>query len=267
MKTFRNTLIFAVVLVVAVVAVKIALSGEPEVPPVPEQEQIAEAPSEPPPPLEPILVKPPLAPPASEGEFTMAQAVNLPEDEGEHGEFTTSTDILKQKVFKADPKLAQFDYFREHVLLDSVSREDYRKLLRDKEMLEQTRNDLLHPTDAKESMQGNVKRLMKIDYLREGLSWKENPDRAALLDMVENIILEDSFTAEMDPSIKRSLAATKLELYQLFSDHDPARALAMVEKAQGTRLEKMLQYFAESNQLRLDREREISLQARTNPTP
>jgi hypothetical protein len=268
MKTFRNTLIFAVVLAIVVIAVKIALSGDPVVPPAPEQEPIAQAPAEPPPPLEPILVQPPLAPPASDGEFTMAQAVNLPEDEGEHGEFTTSTDIHKQKIFKSDPKLAQFDYFREHVLLDSVSREDYRKLLADKEMLEQTRKDLLHPTDAKESMSGNVKRLMKIDYLREALSWKEHPGRGELMGLVENIILEDSFTSQMDPTIKRSLAATKMELYQILSDQDPARALALVEKAEGTRLEKMLQYFAESNQLRMDREREISLQARnTNPTP
>jgi hypothetical protein len=264
MKAFRNTLIVAVVLLVAVVGVKIALSGEPEVPPPPAQEAVAAAPDEQPMPLPPHSVEPPRAPPSEE--FTMGEAVGLPEDEGEHGEFTTSTDILKQKVFKSDPKLAQFDYFREHVLLDSVTREDYRKLLADKDMLEQTRKDLLHPSDSKESMQGHVKRLMKIDYLREALNWKEHPGRSQLLEMVENIILEDSFTAQMDPSVKRSLAATKMELYQIFSEHEPARALALVDKARGTRLEQMLKYFAQSNQQRLEREQELSLQARNSKT-
>lgn len=268
MKVFRNTLVVAVLTVLAVIAVEIALSGTPEVPPPPEQEPApvaaVTAPPEPstraatPPPTQ-IAVPPMLAP--------VETPLNRPEDEGEHGEFTTSTDILKQQLFKKEPKLAQFDYFREHVLLDSVTREDYRKLLADKSMLEQTRNELLHPKDAKITMASNVKRLMQIDYLREAMDWKEHPQRTGLLDDVERIILEDTFTSEMPPDVKRALAATKMELFEILYKQDPARAQSLVEKARGTRLEQMLAFFADHNQRRLAKERELSLQAQNTTTP
>ncbi|WP_225414235.1 hypothetical protein [Stigmatella hybrida] len=270
MKPFRLTLIAAVLILTSVVLVEFALSGPPEVPPqaTPEVAAVtppapqASAPSRPQPkPAAPAQAAiPPL--------LASPETPSLPEDDGEHGEFTTSTDILKQRLFKREPKLAQFDYFREHVLLDSVSRESYRKLLLDKEMIAQTRDDLLHPKYTKDTTETNVQRLMQIDYLREGMAWKENPESDHLLAEVESIILEDSFTEGMAPGVKRSIAATKMELYELLSNRDPARALALVDKARGTRLEQMLQYFAEHNQRRLAKERELSLQAQTStPKP
>ncbi|MDY7230327.1 hypothetical protein [Hyalangium rubrum] len=269
MKPLRITLVVAVLLTIAVVAVKVALSGTPEVE-LPEMAATTPAPVAPAAPSAPPLAKPQPAAPqiAIPPLLTAPSEGSLPEDEGEHGEFTTATDMIKQKLFKREPKLAQFDYFREHVLLDSVSREGYHKLLMDKEMIAQTRDDLLHPKEPKDTPETNTKRLMQIDYLREGLSLKDHPDRAYLLDTVESIILEDSFTAQMDPKVKRSLAATKMELYEIFSSHDPARTLALTDKARGTRLEKMMEYFAESNQRRLAKERELSLQAqKSNPQP
>ncbi|MDC0708288.1 hypothetical protein POL68_07375 [Stigmatella sp. ncwal1] len=270
MKPFRITLVVAVLILAAVVAVEFVLSGPPEVPLLAASEGAAVTPSAPqaPAPSRPLPKPPPAAEIAPPALLAAPEKPYLPEDDGEHGEFTTSTDILKQRLFKREPKLAQFDYFREHVLLDSVSRESYRKLLLDKEMIAQTRDDLLHPKDPKDTTETNVKRLMQIDYLREGMSWKENPEGDHLLATVEAIILEDSFTEQMNPGVKRSLAATKMELYELLSNRDPARAMALVDKARGTRLEKMLQYFAEHNQRRLAKERELSLQAQTsNPKP
>jgi hypothetical protein len=258
MKVLRNTIIVAVLLVLAVIAVKLALSGPIEVPPAPEEVARPAPKAEPAPEPKPAVQAPLAVPPMLASPET---PVNLPEDEGEHGEFTTATDMLKQRLFKTEPKLAQFDYFREHVLLDSVTREDYRKLLADKAMIEKVRNDLLHPTERKDTTETNVKRLMEIDYLREAMDWKEHPGRKDLLAEVEQIILEDSFTADMPPDVKRSLAATKLELYELYSAQAPERALALVDKARGTRVEKLLEYFAEHNQRRLAKERELSLQA------
>jgi hypothetical protein len=260
MKSLKNMLVVAALILGAAFALKYALSETPEVTPMapvaashapsaqaPSKSDTASNPSPSQPAIPPLLSRPEL--------------VQLPEDDGEHGEFTTSTDILKQKLFKREPRLAQFDFFREHVLLDSVSRKSYRKLLADKAMIDQTRDELLHPRELEDTMEVNVKRLMQIDYLRESLSWEENPERSYLLRAVESVLLEDSFTEEMPSDVKRSLAATKMELYEILSDQEPAFALALVDKARGTRLEKMFQYFAEHNQRRVAKERELSLQA------
>lgn len=197
----------------------------------------------------------------------LAAPEELPGEEGEHGEFTTNTDLMKQKLFKTEPKLAQFDYFREHVLVDSNGRKDYQALLADRTMHEQTRHALLHPEPAQDSMQANVKRLMQVDYLREALAWKENPERRQLLSEVERIILEDAFGPDMAPDVKRSLAATKFELFELLYRQDPERAQALVGAARGTRLEKLLEYVSTRTQKIVAKEKELSLQAQRPPTP
>jgi len=190
-----------------------------------------------------------------------------PGDEGEHGEFTTSTDLVKQKLFKTEPKLAQFDYFREHVLLDSNSRKDYEALLADRAMYEQTRRALLYPAGVRDSLESNIQRLIQIDYLREALSWKANPERGHLLSELESLLLEDSFGPTMPSDVKRSVAATKMELFELFHDQEPARARALVEATRGTRIEKLMEYIAARNQRRLAKEKDLSLQAQWIRTP
>lgn len=181
------------------------------------------------------------------------------EDEAAPGEFTTETDLRKQRVFKTEPKLAEFDYFREHVLQDSVTREAYRRLLSDQAFVAKTRNDLLHPEGTENPNEANAKRLMEIDYLRESIRWKENPARAKVMDEVARVISEDSFEPEMHLALKRSISATKMELYEVFAEQDPNRARLLVDAAKGTRLEGMLQYFRTHDQQRLAKEAQLGL--------
>jgi hypothetical protein len=214
---------------------------------------------------------PTAAPAASAAVVSVPPMLALPEEipgeEGEHGEFTTTTDIVKQKIFKSEPQLAQFDYFRQHVLLDSNGRRDYQKLLADRSMYEQTQRALLHPTDPRDDMESNARRLIQIDYLREALSWKENPERQHLVSVVEKIILEDSFGPMMPLAVKRSVAATKTELYEILYAQEPERAKALVDAARNTRLEGMLEYIARNNENRLAKEEALSLRAQRPSEP
>jgi hypothetical protein len=199
--------------------------------------------------------------PAPHPPALLAAAEEVPGEDGEHGEFTTTTDLVKAKIFKTEPELARFDYFREHVLLDSNGRKDYEALLADTRMYEQLRRALGSSTEAEETLESSFKRLMRIDYLREALAWRQNPARTQLVSTVEGIILENSFAPELSPGARRSMAATRMELYEIFADQEPARALALAEAARGTPLEKLVQYIAARNQRRLVKERELSLQA------
>ncbi|WP_224364842.1 hypothetical protein [Hyalangium versicolor] len=191
----------------------------------------------------------------------LAAPEEIPGEEGPHGEFTTTTDLLKAKLFKTEPELARFDYFREHVLLDSEARKDYEALLADTRMYEQQRRALGSPAEGDASLEASVQRLMRIDYLREALAWRQNPSRESLLSTLEGILLEDSFRPGLPLYARRSMAATRMELYELFADQEPERARALVEAARGTSLEKLLQYIAAHNQRRLAKEQELSLQA------
>ncbi|WP_342379338.1 hypothetical protein NVS55_07805 [Myxococcus stipitatus] len=193
--------------------------------------------------------------------LSAAPAPAAPGDDEEPGEFTTTTDRVKAEIFKTEPELARFDSFREHVLLDSNSREDYEALLADTRLHEQLRRALSTSTEAEETLASSFKRLMRIDYLREALAWRQNPARAQLVSTVERIILEDSFTAELSPDARRSMAATRMELFEILADQEPARASALVEAAKGTPLEKLVRHFAARHQRRLVKERELSVQA------
>jgi hypothetical protein len=255
MKAIRYTLVITVLLVLGVLAARFLLESEPG---EPAPKEVAAAPAK-----DSRPAPAPAAPAqtaAVEAQYHL-EPVNVPGSEGEHGEFTTNTDVLKQKIFKTEPKLAQFDFFREHVLLDANSRADYRQLLADKAMYTQVRQALLQPADVEDTMESNVKRLLQIDYLREALHWRENPEREHLLSTVEAIILEDSFRDTMPAEVKRSVAASKMELFELLHGHEPERAQALVAAAKGTRLEKLLEYIDGYNQRRLELERKLSLQA------
>ncbi|MFE8598787.1 hypothetical protein [Archangium violaceum] len=264
MKSSKNMLVLAGLGVLVLAAMLLAREDAPE---APAHEATAPAPAVPsrpaPTPAEQARPSAPLPKPPE----LLAAPEEFPGEEGEHGEFTTTTDVVKQKIFKTEPRLAQFDYFREHVLLDSNGRKDYQVLLADRSMYEQTRSALSHPGDDKDSMESNVKRLMRIDYLREALSWKENPERPHLLSTLEGIILEDSFEPGMGPEVKRSLAATKFELFELLYKQDPERARALVGSARGTRLEKLMEYIATRTQRIVAKEQDLSLQAKRTGTP
>ncbi|HYH99726.1 hypothetical protein [Hyalangium sp.] len=222
--------------------VKVALT-----PPAPARDTTSARPALPPPPA------------------LLAAPEEVPGEEGEHGEFTTATDLMKAKIFKTEPELARFDYFREHVLLDSNGRKDYEALLADTQVYEQLRRTLGSSTEAEESLDSSIKRLMRIDYLREALAWRQNPAREQLVSTVEAILLERSFSPELSLNARRSMAATRMELYEIFADHEPERASALVEAAKGTSLEKLLQYLAAHNQRRLVKEQALSLQAQARP--
>lgn len=257
MKAIRYTLVITVLMVLGLLVARSLLEREPG---EPAPTEVAAAPSKDSRPVPAPLPAAPAQAASVQAPYYLVPA-NVPGSEGEHGEFTTNTDVLKQKIFKTEPKLAQFDFFREHALLDSNSREDYHALLSDKAMYTQVRQALLRPEGLEDTMEDNVKRLLQIDYLREALDWKENPEREHLLSTVEAIILEDSFRDTMPEELKRSVAASKTELFEILHGHAPERAQALVTAARGTRLEKLLEYIDGYNQRRLELERKLSLQA------
>jgi hypothetical protein len=254
MKAIRYTLVITLLLVLGVLVARFLLESEPGEPAPTKVATLSAKDSR------PASAPPPVRATSEQAPFHLVPA-NVPGSEGEHGEFTTSTDVLKQKIFKTEPKLAQLDFFREHVLLDANSREDYHALLSDKAMYTQVRQALLRPEEVEDTMENNVKRLLQIDYLREALHWKENPEREQLISTVEAIILEDSFSATMTEEVKRSVAASKMELFEILHGHEPERAQALVAAAKGTRLETLLGYIDGYNQRRLELERKLSLQA------
>jgi hypothetical protein len=162
-----------------------------------------------------------------------------------------------------DVQLDTFMYYHNRPLLDAASNVRYHEFLSDPAMFSNVKHDLLYPEETKVSQGASIKRLMKIDYLREALEWKENPQRAELIALVEELILTDNYPAGMTMDMRLSLSGNKMELYELLSDVAPDRALAVLEASKGTRLEEMLAWIANSLQTR--RQIEASLETEVRP--
>lgn len=154
------------------------------------------------------------------------------------------------RVLSNDHQLATFKYFHNRPLLDEASKAQYHKFLSDPSVLENVRHDLLYPEESRAELAGNVKRLMKIDYLREVLAWRENPMRSTAIALIGEMILTDNYPAGMSPDMRLSLSGNKRELYEILYENAPDRANALVQAAKGTRLEKLIDYIASSIQLR-----------------
>jgi len=156
-----------------------------------------------------------------------------------------------------DKMLDTYMYYHNRPLLDEGSLVQYHQILSDRSMLADVKGDLLYPEEKKATPVGNIRRLMKIDYLRDALDWKENPRREEVLSLIAEMLLTDNYPADMGMDMRISLSGNKMELYELLAQEAPDRAEAVLEKAKGTRLEAMLAYIANSLEVRKQIERNL----------
>jgi hypothetical protein len=171
-------------------------------------------------------------------------------------------DVLR-RVLSNDPQLVAFKHYHNRPLLDEASKQRYREILSDPTVFDVVKHDLLYPDETKADQAESIKRLMKIDYLREALEWKENPMRSTLIALVSELILTDNFPSGMGMDMRISLSGNKRELYELLYEVAPDQANATVQASKGTRLEKLIAYI--DNSLRTQRRLEASLENEVTP--
>jgi hypothetical protein len=171
-------------------------------------------------------------------------------------------DVL-QRVLSNDPQLAAFKHYHRRPLLDEASKARYRELLSDSAVLASVKHDLLSPEEIKADQAGDIKRLMKIDYLREALEWKKNPVRRSLIALVAELILTDNFPPGMGMDMRLSLSGNKRELYALLYEVAPDQAKSALRASRGTRLEKLIAYIDDS----LQTQRRLEAGAETEVSP
>ena len=167
------------------------------------------------------------------------------------------------RVLSNDPQLAAFKRYHRRPLLDEASKTRYRELLSDPAVLASVKHDLLYPEETKANQAGDIKRLMKIDYLREALEWKGNPARGALIALVAELIVTDNFPPAMGMDMRLSLSGNKRELYALLYEVAPDRAKSTLRASRGTRLEQLLAYIDDS----LQTQRRLEASAETEVAP
>lgn len=165
-------------------------------------------------------------------------------------------DVIR-RIVDADPQLKKFMYWHHRPLLDEPGRAQYHTFLADRGVMADVAHDLLYPDEAVADQASNIKRLMKIDYLRAALAWKENPEREAILDLICEMILTDNYPPDMAMDMRLSLSGNKLELYALLDEYAPERAAALAQTARGTRLEALIAHISNSNTTRKQREAEL----------
>jgi hypothetical protein len=153
-------------------------------------------------------------------------------------------------ILASDRHLKVFRHYYNRPLLGEADREKYRKLLSDVSTFAEVKHDLLYPEETTVDQAGNIKRLMKIDYLRAALEWKDNPMREQLLATIEEVILTDNYPPGMGMDMRLSLSGNKKELYELLVEFAPDRASAVLAASRGTRLEGMVAFFDKSLQER-----------------
>ncbi len=153
-------------------------------------------------------------------------------------------------ILANDVQLDTFMYYHNRPLLDEASNEHYHEFLADPAMLAAVKHDLLYPEETKVDAAGNIKRLMKIDYLREAVEWQENPNRGEIISQVADMLLTDNYPAGMGMDMRLSLSGNKMELYELLSEVAPDQAAALLQSSKGTRLEPLLGYIANSLDVR-----------------
>ena len=170
---------------------------------------------------------------------------------------------VMHKILANDHQLNTFMYYYNRPLLGEADRAKYHQLLSDRAVLASVEHDLLYPEETKIDKAGNIKRLMKIDFLREALEWKDNPQRAEIIALVKEMLLTDNYPADMTMDMRLSLSGNKMELFELLDQIAPDQASAVLQASKGTRLEKLFAYIA--NHLEAGKQIEASAESQVVP--
>lgn len=170
---------------------------------------------------------------------------------------------VMHKVLANDHQLNTFMYFYNRPLLGEADQAKYHALLSDRSLFAGVEHDLLYPEETKADKPGNIKRLMKIDYLREALAWKDNPARAELIASIVRILLTDNYPPDMTMDMRLSLSGNKMELFEMLTEIAPDQAAAVVQASRGTRQERLIAYIANTLEVR----KQIAANAESVVTP
>lgn len=155
--------------------------------------------------------------------------------------------ILAQ-LREEDALMGAFQSYHQRALLDAPSLAQYQAILSSPENIASLEQALRSAGEGEMTLKEHFHRLMRIDFLKAALTWKQNPARAQLLETVSRLVLEDNFAEGQEVERQYALAGGKMELYHLLAEHDPSMARMVADKARGTRLEKLVTFLAERDQ-------------------
>lgn len=162
---------------------------------------------------------------------TSEQSSFLPSDLGltQDTQMSESPDI--NIVINKDKILEKFYGYYRKVLPSDFDRKSYEIMLSDTQMHRKVKDNILHPPSSMEERKFSVaQRMMEIDYLREVVNWKENPQQRSSIDLLEELIETNNFYADQDIDLKYSIATNKMELYQILFEYDSERAAILLDR-------------------------------------
>lgn len=166
-------------------------------------------------------------------------------------------DEIIASILKKDEKLARFRNFHNRVLLDGPTREEYRKVLSDPEIMNAMAEGLMDPGKGPAEPEEQYRRLMQIDYFKAALNWKDNPKRGEVLALTGKVIGHDNFASEQPKDRREMLAGGKMEMFRMMYEEDAAKTGELVASAKGSRMEPLVGWMAEENARRMKKEEEI----------
>lgn len=212
--------------------------------------------------LEEVVPRPAPTAGSAEAKADPEQALAEPTPPTDDFEYNPLAGSLRAILMK-DEQLNTFMYFHNRPLLSEDDREKFHDILSDPSVFAQVKQDLLYPEETRADQNGNIKRLLKIDYLRDALEWKENPMRPVLIAMISEMLLTDNYPAGMTMDMRLSLSGNKMELYELLYEVAPEQAQATLLASKGTRVEKLIAYIDSTIQTR--KRLEASLENEVRP--
>ena len=80
-----------------------------------------------------------------------------------------------------------------------------------------------------------------IDFLEEAVIWKDNPIRENVALAISDVILSETFLSATHDA-RRQLVGDKIELFTILTEQTSEKAVQLLSKVQGTKLEPILNY-------------------------
>jgi len=167
---------------------------------------------------------------------------------------------VMKRALDEHPELSQYHWLAQKVLPTVEHRRMLEEMLSDLELIEKAKLDLLASSETDYSREEEAKRMLQVEFLSDAIAWKENPEMAAIVEAIEDVLLADNISADMPDDLAQSLAGDKMDLYTQVLHSSPDHAATIAEHASGKPVDPLLTYSKDW----LDSER-LAMQANETP--
>lgn len=149
---------------------------------------------------------------------------------------------LEKRVGARRPQLIEHRHLADKAIRTEQENARMKALMADPKMIATVAEDLRGARERSLDQTRQLQRTYEVDFLAQGMSWKENPAWEQVKAAVRDSIAFDNLGDDRPADLRKSFLGDKMELLAVLRVHDPNGADALLAELEHTPMKKAMTY-------------------------